>query len=267
MEESGIPLRCINWIDLEAKRSLVDDVIRERSLDLVYQPIVDHDAGCVFGYEVLSRPLFHGRLIQPDRWFLAAHECNCAIDADLLVLSGVAKNLEAWPAEAGRPIPHFVNVMPSSLMTPGFLESLEQLLGDGHLQASDCVLEIVEYVDYAPQALLDAVRTVRSWGMQIALDDFGLGGSNPESLALLAPDFIKIDRSLIHGISMSKKGRQWLSNFASTIVGGQRVIVEGVENEADLAVVREIGIKLSQGFHWSAPLPMSQAAVLCLSGM
>ena len=228
--------------------------IDEGTLDVVYQPIVNHSKCTVFAHEVLSRPQYVGQLIPPNDWFRAAYKCGLSVVADLLALSAGVTNLRMFPSEI-KSTPIFVNVMPSSLVEKSFLEGLELIFHEGTCQPKQLVLEIIEYVSYDPRSLLRIIAPIRSLGVQIALDDVGVGNTNLAALVKLEPDFIKIDRSLIEDISVSSSKQRLLSQLVGYMESGDSVIAEGVENSEDLLAIQEAGANLSQGYYWARPMP------------
>jgi EAL domain-containing protein (putative c-di-GMP-specific phosphodiesterase class I) len=237
-----------------AKRS-VNSIIKQRSMKVVYQPIIDHVQHKVLGCEALSRPVLDGCAIRPDLWFRAAYDSNRSVEADLLALACIFENAASLPQEAvSKPL--FVNVMPSSLGDPSFLEGIERLINKGVCQPKQLVLEIIEYIDYVPRSLVRSVCTLRSFGIRIALDDFGVEGVGLDAISELHPDFVKVDKSLIQGIAESTCMQAWLMNLVrQTECDNYTVIAEGIENTEDLLVVQDTGVRLSQGYHWGRPTP------------
>ncbi|GGJ12861.1 hypothetical protein GCM10010885_22700 [Alicyclobacillus cellulosilyticus] len=228
--------------------------MRRGALHIVYQPIVDHAATALFGWEALARPVLHGTTLRPDVWFRAAHQCGSAARADALSLILAVTHLSAFPREV-RAKPLFVNVLPSSLTDEAYVQVLEtvarQLTGG---LSEQLVVEIVEYVDYDPAALREAVRRLRALGVRIALDDVGTDHASLKAFTLLRPEFVKLDRSLIQGLSAAPARRQGLAEWVRQVQAVSVVIAEGVETRQDLTAVRETGITLSQGYYWSPPV-------------
>ena len=234
----------------------VQRILERRSLPVVFQPIVDHLQQRIYGHEVLSRPTLNGHLIRPDLWFRAAYECRRSLEADLLVLTSAVSSLHALPGDVTI-APLFINVLPSSLSNKSFLTQLEALFEQGLCHPEQLVLELVEYVPYQPASLMEPLASLHSLGVRLALDDVGNGGSLA-TLVQLEPDFIKLDRSLIQGISQSEPKQKLLSHLVAYMGSGYRTVVEGVETLADLSVVKQAGAALSQGYLWSQPLPLEQ---------
>jgi EAL domain-containing protein (putative c-di-GMP-specific phosphodiesterase class I) len=234
-------------------RQSVDKIIEQRTLKVVYQPIVNHSLGVIFAFEALSRPHYQGSFIPPDVWFRAAYESDRSIEADLLALTASVCSLKSLPHKI-QSFPLFVNVMPSSLFEETFVEGLEVLLREGLCEPQQLVLEFVEYVSYDPSLLSKMLRPIRSLGVRIALDDVGIGNTNLAALVHVEPDFIKVDRSLIQGISTSSAKQRLLSLLVGFMESGDSVIAEGIENPEDLAAVREAGANVSQGYYWARPM-------------
>lgn len=234
----------------------VPTVMRQRSLKVVYQLIVDHVAHQVVGYEALSRPFVGSQVIRPDLWFRAAYDCKCSVEADLLALACIVENAAFLPKDnVSQSI--FVNVMPSSLGNPAFLKELERMIEQGECQPKQMVFEIVEYIDYDLRQLAEVMHTLRSFGIGIALDDVGAqDGFSVEAISQLKPDFVKIDQSLILGIAKCTFKQNWLKNMVQQLAPDcYSVIAEGIENIEDLQTVEETGIVYSQGYYWGRPMP------------
>ncbi|QSO54878.1 EAL domain-containing protein [Alicyclobacillus curvatus] len=227
---------------------------RLERLDVVYQPIINHAENSIFAYEALSRPQYQGRLIPPDLWFRTACESNLSVQADLLALFSSIKHFRRTLQGASTSAALFVNVMPSSVGEKSFREGIEFLFEAGHCRPQELVLEIIEYVSYDPSQIAEILEPLRGLGVRIALDDVGVGSTNLLALVELEPDFIKIDRSLIQGISASWTKQRLLKYLTEFMQCENSVIAEGVEYREDLLAIRECGVRLSQGYYWSPPV-------------
>jgi EAL domain-containing protein (putative c-di-GMP-specific phosphodiesterase class I) len=105
-----------------------------------------------------------------------------------------------------------------------------------------------------PSYLLEPVRQLRNAGVLIAVDDVGFGNSCLESLILLEPDIIKIDKRCIIGASGNRARTESLRryvNLAHTL--HSEVVAEGVETRRELAVLRDLKVRYAQGFLWGKP--------------
>jgi EAL domain-containing protein (putative c-di-GMP-specific phosphodiesterase class I) len=133
------------------------------------------------------------------------------------------------------------------------------------------VIEITEQdtVDSYPE-LRRSLTPLRRQGLRIAIDDAGAGYASLHHIVELRPDFIKVDRSLVHGLADDDARRVAVSAFVllSLDLGGM-VVAEGVEMPADLVALRDLGVHAAQGFllgkpsaraddltRWTGPAPL-----------
>jgi EAL domain-containing protein (putative c-di-GMP-specific phosphodiesterase class I) len=129
-----------------------------------------------------------------------------------------------------------------------------------------CSRIVIELTEHVPVENYDAVHRamadMRSHGAKLAADDLGSSYAGFRHLVSLNPDIIKLDISLIRGIHRSNTQRALASalvTFARDI--GATVIAEGVEEEAELDVLRAIGVPWAQGYHLGRPAPAPVASV------
>lgn len=214
---------------------------------LVYQPIVDLRRGVIAGYEALSR--FDGPAgCGPDRWFAAADALGLGARLEARVVAAALR------ARADLPERCFlsVNVSPHLLTEP---ELADVLLAADDL--TGLVLELTEHVpveDTGPLiALLDRLRTV---GAAVALDDAGSGYSGLQQLALLRPDFVKLDRALVDHADRDE-AKLALAELLGTYAGrlDAWLLVEGIERPEELEAFVRLGVPLAQGYLLARPGP------------
>jgi EAL domain-containing protein (putative c-di-GMP-specific phosphodiesterase class I) len=150
----------------------------------------------------------------------------------------------------------FVNVFPSAMYDPEFQgAALARLAGAQGLTPDRVVLEItersaIENYDLFTEALAELGR----FGFSIAVDDVGAGYSGLEKIAHLNPRYLKFDRELIRDIDSSYIRREMtraLKAFADQI--GSTIIAEGIERQAELETLLELGIELGQGYLLGRP--------------
>ena len=102
--------------------------------------------------------------------------------------------------------------------------------------------------------VLDQLAALRRDGVRVAIDDFGTGYSNLSRLKELPVDRVKIDRSLVRDIATSAEARTICSAVVGLIQGlGLEVVVEGIESEAQMDMLRVIGCTQFQGYHLARP--------------
>ena len=214
-----------------------------------YHPVVEVASGRVIGYEALARGTRRG-LRSPELLFALAEE------ADLLwELSRLCRRraLEGMDRALAPDQLLFLNVDPLDFRDPSFRAlELEALPAD---RARRIVIEITErtaITDYP--TFRTYLEDLRQRGFRFAVDDAGAGYAGLGSIANLAPDFIKLDLSLIANIDanfMKQRLVQTIVQFANE--HGIQVVAEGVEREEELATVRELGVHLAQGFLFHRP--------------
>jgi EAL domain-containing protein (putative c-di-GMP-specific phosphodiesterase class I) len=162
--------------------------------------------------------------------------------------------LEAALLRTAKLPPHLyvaLNLSPETCIDPRLPELLEQ----SGLAVHRIVLELTERLavdEYAP--LLASLEPLRRRGLRIAVDDAGSGYASMRHILQLRPDIIKLDRSLIAGID-SDQGQRALGaamvGFATQI--GARIVAEGIETQAELAAVMELGMTSGQGYFLGRP--------------
>jgi diguanylate cyclase (GGDEF)-like protein len=128
------------------------------------------------------------------------------------------------------------------------------------LPASMLEIEITEDTAKDISSVQGKLAALAKQGVRIAIDDFGVGYSSMSSLRLLHVDRIKIDRSFIYGIAKSVDDRK----VVQSILGlgkslGIEVVAEGVETEADLRILRQLGCVTMQGHYFAKPMPHHEA--------
>lgn len=253
--KTDLPLYRSDYMDEEM---YVREVIESGSLYSVFQPIVDHQQQLVVAHEALSRPYWNDQILPPDIWFQSSTSENQQIAADVLAIHTALRQFE--PGELTHKL-LFVNITPTSLIDVNFMNFLENILYLRAVDPTQLVIGIIEYVPYEATVLSPVFQALRSYGMKFALDDIGHECSEKDLVSkveLLEPDYIKIDRSLIHGISTSARQQNALQSILEYIPNLIGVIAEGVERRTDLEWLSSIGVDLSQGYYWSEPLRMAQ---------
>lgn len=233
----------------EQRRSETSSAIRARlaagGIEPVFQAIVSVETGRAVGAEALSR--FPGSELTPEQWFHHAAEVGLGVELELAALRGSLAAAERLPAG----IYLSVNVSPQTLVSP----ELRETIALSRLEPRRLVLEITEHasiVDYEP--VLTALAPLRAAGTRVAVDDAGAGYASFRHILKLAPEFIKLDRSLIAGMHNDAG----LRALAAAVVAfgsqvGASVIAEGVETRAELRCARTLGIGAAQGYLFGRP--------------
>ena len=212
--------------------------------DVVLQPIVALASGVRTGAEALSRfPHEWGKA--PDTCFAEAHSVGERDRLELLALRRAAAHLDALPGYVA------MNVSPATLLghqVPAFLRGLP---------LERIVLELSEHdavEDY--EALTAVLAPLRAAGMRLAIDDVGAGFSSLRHIVVTQPDIIKLDRSIVAGVSLDPV----LSTLVRSLVDfghgcGAAVVAEGLETAEDVSAVLALGVDSGQGWFLGRPGP------------
>lgn len=215
-------------------------------LTIAYQPIVSWSRRAIVAYEALVRTR-EASLRRPDRFVAAAERLGRLRDLGRAVRDAVAATARDLPPG----IDVHVNLHPMDLTDRGLFDPAAPL----SRVASRVVLELTERT--ALDRLGDVrqrVEELRGMGFRIALDDLGAGYASLSSLALLRPEQVKLDLSLVRGIARDLT-RQVLVGAVREVCSrmGMALICEGVEDGVDLAALVTAGCDTLQGFLFARP--------------
>jgi EAL domain-containing protein (putative c-di-GMP-specific phosphodiesterase class I) len=152
-----------------------------------------------------------------------------------------------------------INVSAHQLYHGGFVDDVAAALAESNIEGSRIVLEVTESTLLSDTTLVqERLGALQALGIRIAIDDFGTGYSSLAYLHTFAVDVLKIDRSFVHDLIGSETGRG--SHIVNSIVGIARnlnlgVVAEGIEEESELAALKEVGCESGQGFLFAPALP------------
>ncbi|TAM02306.1 MAG: phosphodiesterase [Paraburkholderia sp.] len=229
----------------------IADLIAGRHLRAVFQPIVCFEDGMILGYEGLIRGPAGSPLESPAALFAHAHEQRCTTTLE----HAAARICIDVFAQFGGESKLFLNFSADALhrLTDGGRDAAA--LFDGTLDARRVVIELTE------QSAIDnfseftgVVDALRAAGAQFALDDYRTANASMNLWVRLQPDVVKIDRFFIDGIAsnaMKFQAVRVMHHFAQA--SGARLVAEGIESEADLIVLRDMGIGSGQGYFFGRP--------------
>ncbi|HEY0632880.1 MAG TPA: EAL domain-containing protein [Thermoleophilaceae bacterium] len=239
------------------QRAQVQAVIdSDDALAPVFQPIVELSTGRVAGYEALTRFTGADPSRAPDLWFAQARRCGLgpALEAKALAVS---------LSVPGRPAGTFLslNVSPAALVSAEVAAVLPRDL-------SDIVIELTEDEVFSTDIGLDAtLSALRDRGARIAVDDAGAGYAGLQQVVRVAPEILKIDRSLITGIDVDASKMalvEALARFASTT--GAAVCGEGIETVEELRMLARADATYAQGYALSRPGPAWPEVDVAIAG-
>lgn len=224
---------------------------------LEFQPQVDLSVERVTCAEALVRwthPL-RGR-VMPDKFVGLAEETGLIVDLGDWILNHVCQTAARW-AMAGVDQRLSINISRRELAQPDFFLRLEQAMERHGTPSEMLELELSETLMMKLRNETSAALVnLRARGVSIAIDDFGTGFSNLAQLRDLPIDRVKIDRSLVRDIAVSVEARTICSAIVGLVSGlGLEIVVEGIENEQQIDLLRVMGCTVFQGFHLCRPVP------------
>ena len=236
---------------------LIRGLIESGGIRPAMQPIIRLLDGVTLGYESLCRINPGAGPQVPSALFDAA---GGAMEKDLdeaCIRAGLQGSVHTMPATL------FLNVMLSTLAQPNAALRLAEFAEAAEVNPEHIVLEVSERVPVPNVARLRrVVADLRSRGFRIAIDDAGAGHASMLVIAEVRPDFIKIDRDLIRGVHSSDSRRALVVSMLSfgTHIDA-RIIAEGIETEADLRCLMDLGVQFGQGNVLCEPVILGEPAV------
>lgn len=232
------------------------DLMRERRVTTLFQPILHvAEPTRVFAHECLLRGLDQdGATIPPGRMFDVATRADLVFPLDRLARTTAVANAAARGVSGYI----FINFTPAAVYDPAncLRTTLEAVEAAG-LDRDRIVFEVIETEEIRdPAHLAGVLAWYRDAGFKVALDDLGGGYAGLGLLPSLRPDFIKLDRSLVDGVSADRVKAVVIGRVVEMARDlGIRVIAEGVEAVADLAWLQDTRVDFVQGFLLARPAP------------
>lgn len=220
----------------------------DQFLQVLAQPIVRLAGRAPVAYELLSR-LRHPEFGLPDDFFRIARQANILGMVDRLCF----KKCLAFCRTSDPRLRFHVNLLPSTLL--GFSR--------GHLAEEFCPQEMagrlcVEISEQQligdPSCLAEITKAIKALEISIAIDDVGFGSTCLESIVLLEPDMVKIDKKCVKNLAGDVWARRSLERILKIVRSCEAVpVAEGIETEEDLKVLMDLGVEYGQGFLFGVP--------------
>lgn len=229
------------------------EVVRERRISCVYQPVIALDSGDTIGYEALARGPTGSRWFAPDVLVEHAGRVGALPEVDWICRAAACRG--ALAANLPDHLSLFVNIEPASSR----IDCPADLVGviTEALDRFPIVAEVTERsLTHDPAGLLDVVRVLRAHRNRIALDDVGAVSASQALMSLLRPDIVKLDRSVIQAPD-SPASTSVLAAVQSEVARtGAVILAEGIETATHLDTARSMGATLGQGWLLGHPGPL-----------
>ncbi|MET8151984.1 putative bifunctional diguanylate cyclase/phosphodiesterase [Actinoplanes sp. NPDC049668] len=240
---------------------------------VVYQPLVALGTGKIVGVEALVR--WHHPIrgtVPPIEFIPAAERTGLIVELGRFVLRETCRQTAAWLAEFGpdalqRPA---VNVSARQLHDPDFVADVLAALADSGLSTDRLVLELTESAVLRGGQVSQTLHELDRLGVKLALDDFGTGESSLSLLRAFPAAIVKLDKSFVDGIELdyaSPSARDARQAVARAVVQladalGLETVAEGIENEAQVQQLRDLGYTYGQGYHLARPMAAADFTAL-----
>jgi diguanylate cyclase (GGDEF)-like protein/PAS domain S-box-containing protein len=234
-----------------------------------YQPIVTLESGKIAGMEALVRWEHPTRgLVLPEEFLSVAEDTGLIVRIGQGVLREACNQMRAWQERypSAPPLTVSVNLSPRQFFRP---ELVAEILGETEIDPDSLQLEITEGAlrSNGVHSANHTLRNLKDLGVQLAIDDFGIGYSSLSYLKRFPVDFLKIDRSFIAGLGQHTDGASKDAEIVSAMIElthalGLEAIAEGVETAEQLTRLRQMKCNLAQGNYFSEPLPSEALAVI-----
>jgi EAL domain-containing protein (putative c-di-GMP-specific phosphodiesterase class I) len=228
------------------------ELLQRRSVRTLFQPIVDLRTHTLLGHEALGRGTHDKLSPSPAYLFSVAVQCNLAAELSRLFRSVAVQ--EAVNLHADSQI--FLNLHPSELRNTAFVKSLKEVT-ESLGPKRKVVLEFHEEAVAGIESMRRLRDELNELGVGLAYDDFGAGQARLSELADVPPDFIKLDKSLVHNLHEAP-GRQDLIRALVRISAdlGIRLIAEGIETAEEAKACLDLGCDFGQGYFLGRPQPL-----------
>jgi diguanylate cyclase (GGDEF)-like protein/PAS domain S-box-containing protein len=254
----------VERLDLETglRHALDRDELR-----LVYQPEVDLTTGRIVAVEALLRwahPV-HG-IVSPAKFIPIAEQSGLIVPIGAWVAREACAAAARWrETPAGADLTVAVNLSPRQLGSVDLLGDISFALMDAGLEPSALCLEITETALMADvRSATEMLQRLKSLGVRLAIDDFGIGYSSLMHLKKLLPvDLLKIDKSFVDGLMDHGADRAIVAaviNLAAAL--GVDAIAEGVETSEQAAALRSMSCGMAQGYHFARPVEPDEIMTL-----
>jgi diguanylate cyclase (GGDEF)-like protein/PAS domain S-box-containing protein len=233
--------------------------LERNEFKLVYQPVVDATDETIVSFEALLRwhSEEHG-FVGPDKFIPLAEDTRLIIPIGEWVLREACREAMNWPSNTKVA----VNVSGEQLLDPNFAASVVGALASSGLPAQRLEIEVTESIFVRDAVTANAaLEQIMSLGSSVALDDFGTGYSSLGYLRKLRFSTIKVDRSFVQGAATGNPESLAIIRAVVAMADSLEMstTAEGVETEAELAMIRKLGCKKIQGYYFGRPMAAADA--------
>ena len=244
--------------------NMLRGAVSRHEISVHYQPEFDLSDQRLIRFEALAR-WKHPTLgmIPPDKFIPIAEESGIIDALGMTIMEMACTEAVTWQSLTGEPIQIAVNVSNIQFRQKGFIQELNSILTRTGLHPELLQIEVTESVMMgANDQTKETMNYLRAMGITMAIDDFGTGYSNLSSLPSLAFDALKVDRSFMLNLESQPETESMIRTLITLAQNlGMRVIIEGVETEEQLALIKSLGADEVQGYLTGRPTPNPQELI------
>lgn len=238
-------------------KDLIEDAIQRRSFEVYYQEKIDCVTNRVIGLETLARwhsdDLGH---VTPDEFIPVIKKYKMVESFERLIIGKVFSDYHRLLKKYGQ-INISMNISSEHILLEHFMDYFSDAMMMYRINPENISLEITEdIIEYGTDYMNHRLQDLRSYGVKIALDNFGANKSALNYVARLPIDEIKIDRQFIHDIENIKMQQILKTILEMKDALDVRIVAEGVENERQLEILKQLGCTEIQGFLFQRPSPI-----------
>jgi diguanylate cyclase (GGDEF)-like protein len=247
----------------EMETRLRGALLREEFV-LFYQPIVGVQDGRVHGLEVLRWRHPEQGLVAPDDFIPILEENGLIVPVGEWVIRRACEQSMAWQRAGLPPLPLAVNLSARQFMHRGLIQSIRAIVDDTGIDPGLVEFEITEtaLMQHGGQTL-ETLGQIYRMGIRLSIDDFGTGYSSLAYLKRFPVRKIKIDRAFVRDLETSSEDRAIVAAIMALAGSlGMAVVAEGVENEAQLELLRRHGCQYAQGYLFARPVDAAAVPAL-----
>jgi len=267
VEKSGVWKAAKDDPAVQRKLQLIKDLQgaqKRGEMHIDYQPKINPYKLKIVGVEALVRwehPVYGS--VSPDEFIPFAERTGSIIPLGIWIIRMACLQLKKWHSAGYSHLHVSINLSAYQLQVEGFVENVSQILQELELSANFLQFEVTESPDiYYNQEGIKRLHELKRLGIQIYMDDFGIGYSALSCLQRMPVDGIKIDRALTR--QMAKNSVYQMVKAMVQLAQGLRlkVVVEGVESEEKMTTLKKWHVHEVQGFLFSRPYPPDELTQL-----
>ena len=249
---------------LQERLALENDLRRALAADefeLYYQPEISAKTGKIAAVEALLRWRHPTKgLLSPSSFITLAEETGLMIPLGEWALREACRQARAWQLELGCTFPVAVNLSATQFRHQNILQMIRSALTDAGLDGRALEIELTESALMTdPEESAGVLKQLRKMGISVAIDDFGTGYSSLSYLRRFPIDKLKIDRSFIRDLTISRTDESIVRAIVSLARSvGLKVVAEGIESVEQLEFVTRLECDQWQGYHCCTPQPAAR---------